>query len=71
MTAFEEQRSIALQKALSAAKQTNETYIVVALDDGAYGRDILHIQEAYAESDDFIAFDGAVLDIVHPDGSVE
>lgn len=70
-TIIDEQIAKAETKAALKAKQRQEAFAVVSLDDGAYGRDILAVGLGYCDSDEFIAFDGRILSIHYPDGTSE
>ncbi len=55
------------------AEQTGHPQAIVELDkdDGGHGRRITIMDNDDTVYDEFIAFDGVVLDVVHADGSTD
>lgn len=60
-----------INKALKKAKIYNSDQAVVTMDDGPSRGSPIVVPEAYTWQEDFEAFDGEVLFVVSPDGSVQ
>ena len=60
----------ALAKARKNAKATGRTMALVWMDKGAE-RNRYIVPLAYIDSDEFIAFNGSITNIVHPNGDIE
>lgn len=62
-----------IDRAKRAAKSAGEIRFVCSIDDGGeFGeRSIIVARQEYVDADEFEAFDGRIIHVVAPDGSVD
>ena len=70
---LDQQSRQAIARATHKARKTGRAWAVVEMDAASDFSDVVLrvVDLSYLDCDEFAAFDGSVLAIVHPDGEVE